>query len=208
MAVDNRAAHAAFDAAQEQAQAEVDAAGGVVGGEQTRVLICFECKTQEQIPDYPPTDNPNNDVTLHYVDEKHGGQTDRPHYRTVLRIPLVAWEDMPARRQILAQAWKEEKGLSPSYYDLKDTLKEDAVNCHKLHNRQVPCLDWHDHSKKLRPPTRKDRKQAARELELAGQRNNLDLDRLASGGPTIFLCDFCPVAVAVDYAKRKELGQV
>ena len=52
-------------------------------GECIRILQCFECKTTEEFPDFPSTANPNDDATLHYIDEKHGGHSEMPHHRAV-----------------------------------------------------------------------------------------------------------------------------
>lgn len=188
----------------EAAQAADQAAASKPLGEQLRILQCFQCKTMEELPDYPPEANPADDVTLHYLDEKHGGRTEMPHHRTLLRVEKRVWEDRKARRQIVEQAWETEKGFKPSYYDIKNTLQEDAVKCHVAHRRQVPCIDWRDSSKRLTAPTAAARQKLAAELprSFGGDR-----DRLAKGAPTQFLCDYCPVAVAVEYAKRKARGE-
>lgn len=188
----------------EAAQAADEAAASRPLGEQLRLLQCFTCRTMEELPDFPPEANPNDDVTLHYIDRKHGGETQQPHHRTLLRVEKRVWEDRKARRQIVEQAWTAEKGFKPSYYDIKSTLQEDAVNCHRAHQRQVPCIDWRDSSKRLTPPTQRDREKLARELprSFGGDR-----ERIAKGAPTQFLCDYCPVAVAVEHAKRKARGE-
>lgn len=173
-------------------------------GEQVRILVCFECKTMEEIPDFPPEANPLDDVILFYVDEKHGGQTQQPHHRTLMRVEKRVWDDRPARRQIIKQAWEGTSGFKPSYYDLRNTLQEDAVNCHKAHQRQVPCIDWRDGSKRLRSPSQSDREKLARDLPRS---MHVDTDRLVKGAPQRYLCDFCPVAVAVEHAKRVARGE-
>lgn len=177
---------------------------GVVAGPFMRILQCMDCRTMEAMPDYPPEANPMDDVVLHRLDEKHGGHTEQPHYRTILRIPQAVYDDVPARRQIVKQAWEGKTGFAPSYYDIKDTLKEDAVNCHRAHNRQVPCIDYRDSSKKLRSPSQGERDKLARGLPRAFKG---DRDAIKHGAPITYLCDFCPVNVAVEYAKRKERGE-
>jgi hypothetical protein len=179
---------------------------GVVTGPQIRVLICMECKTAEQLPDYPPDARPEDDVVLHTVDEKHGGQTQQPHYRTVLRVPETAWKDRAAKQQILDRAFEGVTGFKPSYYDIKDTLQEDAVKCHISHHRQVPCIDYRDASKKLRAPTQKDRDALVADLS-GTQRNKFNLEAVKHGAPTVYLCDFCPVQVAVEFKQRQERGE-
>lgn len=177
---------------------------GVVEGAQIRILQCFECKTMEVMPDYPPDGPPQLDVVLHRLDEKHGGASQQPHYRTVLRIPEAAWNDRSAQKQIVDQAWKNETGFKPSYYDVKDTLKEDAVKCHIEHRRQVPCIDYRDSSKRLRAPTQDERNKLAANLPRAFKG---DRDAIKHGAPQTFLCDFCPVQVAVEFAQRKARGE-
>lgn len=184
------------------AQAADEAAASRPLGPQLRLLQCWECKTVEELPDYEGA--PENDVTLHYVDEKHGGRTHNPHHRTLHRVEQRVWDDRAAKKQIVAQMWEAEKGFKPSYYDIKNTLQEDAAKCHVRHQRQVPCIDWKDSSKRLTAPTAGARQQLARELprSFGGDR-----DRIAKGAPTQFLCDYCPVAVAVEHAKRKARGE-
>lgn len=188
----------------EAAQAADEAAASRPIGECVRLLQCFECKTLEEFPDFPATGNPNDDSTLHYVDEKHGGHSEMPHHRAVHRVERRVWDDRPARRQIVDQMWTDVKGFTPSYYDIKNNLMEDAVKCHVAHNRQVPCIDFKDGSKRLSNPTRSMRERLARDMprSFGGDR-----DAIAKGGPTQYLCDFCPVKVAVDFAKRQARGE-
>lgn len=173
-------------------------------GPQLRILQCFSCRSMEELPDYPAEANPDDDVTLHYLDEKHGGRTQQPHHRTLLRIEKRVWDDRAARRQIVERAWESTSGFKPSYYDIKATLQEDAVNCHRAHQRQVPCIDWRDSSKRLTAPTQGDRERLARDLPRSFRG---DRERIAKGAPTQFLCDYCPVSVAVEHAKRRARGE-
>lgn len=197
-----RTARRAFEEAQEKAQDTVKQADGP----QIRVLCCFECKSLEVMPDY--IGNPEYDAVLHTLDERHGGHSQMPHDRTIIRVEKRVWDDRPARKQIIDRAYEGKTGFAPSYYDIKDTLAEDAGKCFVAHNRSVPCLDYKDSSKRLRAPTAKDRRTVARELEQAGMRNKVDLDRLANDVPIIYLCEFCPVQVAVDFKKRQERGEM
>lgn len=194
----------AFEEILEAAQAADEAQASRPLGPQIRLLQCFECRTMESFPDYPREADPAKDVTLHYLDEKHGGSTQQAHQRAVLRVEERVWEDRAIRRQVIDQAWESVKGFKPSYYDIKDTLKEDAVKCHIAHRRQVPCIDWRADSKRLVAPTTNDRRKLAKELprSFGGDR-----DAIAKGAPVQYLCTFCPVAVAVEYAKRKARGE-
>jgi len=172
-------------------------------GPQLRLLQCWDCKTVEELPDFEG--HPDNDVTLHYVDEKHGGRTEQPHYRTLHRVEQRVWEDRAAKRQLIEGMWKDTTGFTPSYYDVKNTLQEDAVKCHIAHHRSVPCLDYRDSSKRLTNPTRSMRERLAKDMPRSFHG---DRDAIAKGGPVTYLCDYCPVRVAVDYAKRKARGEV
>lgn len=198
-------AHKAFDLAQAKAQETVDGATGVVEGPQLRILVCHQCKSAEELPDYQG--DSNFDVTLQYLHRRHGAGTEAVHPTALLRCAEVVWADRGARKQILEGAFKGVAGFTPEYHHVKDTLKDDAVKCHIAHRRQIPCIDWHNSDKVLRAPTASERQKLADDLR-GTQRNNIDLDRLAKGAPTQYLCDFCPVAMAVEYAKRKERGEV
>lgn len=181
-------------------------------GAQIRLLQCWECKTLEVLPDYPPSANPAQDATLHYVDEKHGGGTENPHYRALHRVPQVVWEDRKAKRQIVKDMWSTESmsGFTPGYYDIKDQLREDATQCWKDHRRPTrehPCVDYRSSAKLIKPPTVKDRKQAARELDMAGMRNKIDLDRMQHDVPSTFLCSFCPYQTVVEFVRREQRGE-
>lgn len=180
---------------------------GVVEGEQVRLLMCFECKTMEEMPDFPPGARTEDDVVLWAVDEKHGGRSQQPHHRTILRMPKAAYDDRQARRQIIDKAWEGTAGFTPSYYDIKNTLMEDAVKCHIEHHRQVPCIDYRISEKRLRSPSQGDRDRLAKDLSGAA-RNSFNLDAIKHGAPQKFLCDFCPVQVAVEFERRKARGEV
>ena len=51
--------------------------------------------------------------------------------------PLVTLSAGATTRAIVDQAWAEEKGFRPSYYDVKSTLQEDAVQCHRAHQQRL-----------------------------------------------------------------------
>lgn len=179
-------------------------------GECVRILQCFECKSMDVLPDYPPQANPNDDAALHHVDQRHGGDTQQPHYRALHRIEKKVWEDRDAKKQFIDKMWSGVSGFTPSYYNVQDTLKDDAMKCWKDHRQPTadkPCLDYRSSSRIIKPPTRKDRKEMRRELEMAGQRNNIDLDRLEHDIPKLYVCSFCPYQVVVDHKKRVERGE-
>jgi hypothetical protein len=178
----------------------------VIGKEvpQVRVLQCFDCKSVEVIPDYPPLANPDHDVHLHYADEPHGGHTETPHTRALHRVPSVVWDDLKMRRGVVKDMWATTSGFKPEYYDVKDTFKDDAAKCFTAHQRHVPCLDYMDSSKRIQPPTRSAREPLAKDMprSFGGDR-----DAIAMGGPTHYLCFFCPVQATVEHAQRKARGE-
>lgn len=169
-----------------------------------RLLQCFDCKSMDVIPDF--VGNPEDDVTLHYTDEKHGGHTQQPHTRALHRIPQKFWDNDKLKKQIVDGMWEDVTGFTPDYYAARDNLKEDATKCFVAHHRAIPCIDWHEDSKRLRAPTGELRRQLAKDIPR--NLHHIDRDRLAKGAPVQFLCDYCPVKIAVDRRKREERGLV
>lgn len=163
--------------------------------ENIRILQCFDCKTMEELPDYQG--DPVFDSILQTLDEKHGGQTQQPHARTLHVMRKDHWEDRGVRKQTVESMWSATTGFKPSYYDIKDTLKDDAVKCFNAHHRSIPCLDYEDSSKRLGNPAAQDRARLAREMKN---------DSLKHSAVRIYLCAFCPVQVTVDLAKRRAAG--
>lgn len=154
-----------------------------------RLLQCWVCKTVEEIPDFEGL--PEDDHVLQYVDEKHGGETQQPHHRALLRVEKAHWENRQIRRRIHTQMWADTKGFVPEYYAVRDTLREDAGKCFAAHRRQVPCIDYQDRSKRLGNPAARMRKELSKEMKRD----------FTGGGPKVFLCSYCPVQGYVDRAK-------
>lgn len=163
--------------------------------EAVRILQCWDCKSMEQIPDY--AGDPIFDSILQTVDEKHGGTTQQPHNRALHRVLKAHWDDRGIRRQTVEQMWSGASGFKPSYYEIRDTLQEDAGKCFNAHRRNIPCLDYEDSSKRLGNPAAQDRARLAREMHN---------DDLRASSMKVYLCNFCPVQVTVDLAKRKAMG--
>ena len=157
--------------------------------EHVRLLQCFECKSVETFPDFEGL--PEDDHVLQYIDEKHGGQTQQPHHRALLRVEKAHWEDRGIRRKIHQQMWAETKGFVPEYYSERDTLVEDAQKCFKAHHRSVPCIDYQDRSKRLGNPAARLRRELSKELR----------HDVTGGGPKVFLCNYCPIQTYVDRMK-------
>lgn len=169
---------------------------GVLGadtGPKLRILQCFTCQTLEELPDYPRDGIPEDDAFLHYLDEKHGGMTQQPHHRALLDVSERHWKNDRTRAQMVEQMWSKESGFKPEWYARRDTLTEDALKCFAKHNRQVPCIDWMDSSKRIGNPEAKDRSLLAKALKRTVQ----DI----GPGPQIFLCNFCPCCSHVNNKK-------
>jgi hypothetical protein len=168
--------------------------------EQVRLLLCLNCKTVEDLPDY--TGHPDGDTLLqHLIDVNH---TDRnsgtTHVGNLVRIPKKAWDVDSERKQILAKinegANGGETGLGSSFYGLKETYKDDAMSCWKQHNRNPACGDYMSEKKVL--GVSQDVKDA---WSAAGQK------RPKNFGAKEYLCRFCPVHSMAIQALREKTGQ-
>lgn len=157
-----------------------------------RLLRCSDCKTLEELPDF--TGNTEDDLTLIYLDERHGGLTETPHTRALLRVERKHWEDKKIRAELHKRIWDGVTGFVPEYYATKDTLKDDAVKCFIRHRRSVPCIDFQEPSKRIGNPAAGLRKWLSKET-----RN----ENVAKAGPKLYLCNFCVIQTYVDAAKLK-----
>lgn len=157
-------------------------------GSQIRLLRCTHCGTLEELPDYQG--RPEEDHVLDHLVMQHNKR--HPHVADtknfLFRVSEAAWKNPKSRRPIHARIWADQqgKGFVPEYYAAKNTFMEDASKCHTEHNRQVPCIDWHNDRKRIGNPTKE------------------GWDR---GAVKVYLCDFCPVAAMVMQAKREAAGQ-
>ena len=154
-----------------------------------RILYCRTCDVIEEIPDW--MDGPNTDPYLPpLADVKH-----KDHYGQLFRLPIGLWLMDDQKRHIIDQikGGQGAKGLGvvdESYYDTRNTFQEDALQCFQRHQRpKDQCMDWRDESKRLLPATAQERKEAG-------------LPAL-TGGPRVYLCEFCPVRA---YNERKARG--
>lgn len=152
-----------------------------------RLLLCLECKTLEPVPDYEG--DPHNDWDLKYVIEKHAYPSGDKHNGNLIRLPKKYW-DNPEQRESIRKQINEGLvggGLPDAFYDVKDTLNEDALQCFQRHNRNPGCPDYRSDAKRLSAGTDKER----RDLGLAPLRSNR------------FLCDHCPVhSLVLSHANR------
>jgi hypothetical protein len=162
-----------------------------------RLLHCLVCDTLEELPPYEgPSDQ---DTLLEIACEVHIFPSGEPHKGKLYVLPLKYWAKTESKREIIRQIkGGGSKGLAEldeTYYDSRSTFMDDAMACYRQHNKpKEGCDDWHSKHKMLVPKTAKERK-------AEGMARYQD-----EAGPKTYLCDFCPVAVAVNTRKRKLLG--
>ena len=162
-----------------------------------RLLFCLVCQTLEELPPYEGA--PEQDVLLQIACETHVFPSGEPHKGKLFVVPLRAWANKESKKEIIRQIkGGGSKGLAElddTFYDSRSTFMEDAMGCWKTHLRPKDnCDEFHSNHKMLVPNTAKDRKKE-------GMERYQD-----SPGKKTYLCDFCPVAVAVAQRKRKLLG--
>lgn len=157
----------------------------------TGLFLCRQCKVIEPIPSYDPVTahmDPRIDYIISSHNNKHPSTADRDitQWASLGFVPTDMWESPiyheSIRNQILAG--NNVTGFEKSYYDLKDTLTDDAYSCFQSHGRPsyegIKCLDYRDSSKLLSPGTNAER----RELNLPTHQE--------SGIGKRYLCDHCP----------------
>lgn len=124
--------------------------------------------------------DPRGDHILNALVARHqsGGC---PHRGNLLRIPAKAWEahKNEITLEIRHAASGGTTGFEPEFYDVRNTLQEDALDCFRAHHRNPDCPDYKSAAKRLTPGTETLRKQAG----LPKYRSPRDR----------YLCEFCPV---------------
>jgi len=147
---------------------------------QIRLLVCRDCKTIEELPDYDG--DPADDLLLNISVERH--QRPVAHTGLLFKFPLKYWAVPKIREEIVKQIRGGSEGLDvfgTKFYDTKMTFHEDAMTCWGQHNRpKEQCPDYKSDKKQLKPDT-------------AAERKDAGLDKPGTKGPKIYLCDFCPV---------------
>lgn len=184
--------------------------GEDLGEDGVRIYICADCKQIIPIPSEgtPPY---KYDTLLHLIEEQHGWPTDpkaapfgiagRGHRFAIISVNKGGWDDDSrggGREKIVAQIKQAvgndgsmlAEGFGAAYYDVKETYKDDAMNCWKQHMRNPACSDYNSSSKLLQPDTKAERRAAG-------------LDRYESN---VHLCRFCPVHTLVMEAAKKRAG--
>ena len=162
---------------------------------QIRLLVCGDCKTMEELPDFEG--HPDDDMLLKISLEKHVWPSGTEHVGNMFKIPLKFWANPTVKdsmvKQIQAGMSSGLDDIEAGWYDTKSTFQADALTCFQKHLRPVGrCPDWMDESKKLVPKTADLRKEAG-------------MGRPGEGdAPKTFLCSFCPVASFM-HTKRREL---
>lgn len=145
-----------------------------------RLLHCHDCGTLEELPWF---DGPASaDIELEYVLSRHETNGHR-HIGKLYDVEERVWKLKNLRNTLIEQIkGRGSAGLAvldSTFYDVRDTLKEDAAKCYSVHLRPTAgCADWRSDRKKLLPDTKKDRKEVGLSMEKA---------------PVRWLCDFCPV---------------
>lgn len=173
-----------------------------------RLLICMDCKTIEEIPDYDgPLETarvPSPDGTLmeaqvppvgadHLLDHISYPHRKQEHRGQLVQVEEEKWRDHVVRNAILKELQEQLKGshtgLDPEAYAIKNTFQQDALKCFAKHNRPKDgCIDWEDKSKILgNSLLTEEEKDAAREHHLLNR----------GSGSRRYLCHFCPVASQV-----------
>lgn len=158
-----------------------------------RVLVCRNCKTIEELPDYDG--DPATDTLLNILVSKH--QKPVEHIGILMKFPFKYWAVPKIQAEIVKQIKGGSEGLDAfqtNFYATKNQFAEDAMTCYSDHNRpKDSCPDYKSDKKLLKPDTDADRKEAG--LEKAGKT-----------GPKVYLCDFCPVKSLVMEKYNKKQG--
>lgn len=168
-------------------------------GPQIRLLICHQCKTVDELPDYPDDADPRGDVVLKVAVERNhtDALTGVEHVGRLGKVPVKYWAQPTVQKQILQQIQEGSGGLADvdeKFYETRSTFFDDAMACFNKHLRpKGRCPDWRDDSKRLVPDTNAERK-------------DLGLAKASETGPKVYLCDFCPAKTYMITRARTEAG--
>lgn len=161
--------------------------------EQIRLLLCLECSTIEELPDYEG--DPREDHLLEVLISKHEYPSGLRHLGDLIKLDKAVWDNKNSKREVIKQIRKGSGGIDEfdaKFYETKNTFMEDALHCWKVkHNRTINCGDYRSEPKRLVPDTKDDWKQAG-----VTRPKKTAFDR--------YLCDFCPYhRVVVETEKHK-----
>lgn len=161
-----------------------------------RLLVCRECKTIETLPLYDgPKELEAKDPVLDRVVRTHvmlhgdvnneaaallTVSEDKCNCPQCKSSGPTMWE--AHRDEILGGLQERWTGFHPEFYATRDTFSHDAMRCFNLHRRPkgADCIDYQDDSRRVTPHDWK--------------------------GRNVYLCDFCPVNSAVEFAKNAKAG--
>jgi hypothetical protein len=138
-----------------------------------RLLVCKTCRTIDELPS---ADEDPGDTLLTITADRHG----ELHYGRLWNVPKAIWMTKELKEDVVKQLSGDDgSGLGLPFYSTRMQFSEDAMKCYSLHNRpKGECFDYKSEKKKLSAGTE-------------GARRAEKLDKYS--GPTIYLCDFCPV---------------
>lgn len=171
----------------------------------TGLFICFPCHSIDEIPDYDP-DNANNDPRIDYIYEahirRHPSFEDRrsTDWAALGFVPTRHWKDPEYRKQIIDQVLRGngQTGFDQDFYDVQNTMKEDAAKCFQRHNRpsydsttQSKCIDYLSHNMEIKPNTSAERKKAGL--------GTYDETKIRKS----FICEYCPYHQSVRSSLQK-----
>jgi hypothetical protein len=151
----------------------------------TRLLICRDCRSIEELPDYDGP--PEYDVLLDNLVEAHVYPNGEKHFGNMATTPDAEWADPYMREQIVKQIASKTTGMESEFYATKNTYVEDALKCYQRHRRpqEEGCNDYRDSKKRIGNPSKMG-------WEV---------------GPKVYLCDFCPYhSYYVMTEKRHQAG--
>ena len=162
-----------------------------------RLLYCLVCESLDELPPY--NGDPEQDHLLAIACESHVFPSGEPHKGKLFVLPLRAWAKTESKKEIVRQIkGGGSKGLAEvddTFYDSRSMFLDDAMKCYQQHNKpKHGCNDWQIKEKLLIPNTAKERK-----AEGMGRYQD-------EAGPKTYLCNFCPVSIAVNQRKQKLLG--
>ena len=155
--------------------------------EQVRLLLCHDCKSLEELPDYQG--DPRGDILLTVLTDRHESAGIK-HRGQLLRVDKKHWDSPSTKRAIENQIRESagHTGLDTEFYATKNTFQEDALKCWEKHLRNPACGDYRSDKMILRPGTKADRKAAG----------------LPESTMKTWLCSFCPVHSLVQQAKNEK----
>lgn len=166
--------------------------------EKLRLLICNNCVTVEELPDYDGPERYDhwlNDT----IKANHTENSGTTHVGNLVRVEQSDWLNQEYRRGILAEIHHgiappgHGEGLGQAFYDTKSNYLDDAMHCWRVdHGRTLNCEDFRSDKKRLLPDTKAERKDLGLDMKTA---------------PNTFLCDFCPYNTIVEQKKREKAGQ-